>query len=248
MLHLPPCREQLRFPTSGPGFGVVTGDRPPSSKPHLRVRSLGQIGRWSRPRPAHQTTGARHAARHDRTRTHGRATWPSGCAATATRWWATTRSATPPTSVRSTSWSAALDPPRVVWVMVPAGEPTTSTVDALAGLLGEGDIVVEGGNSRWTDARRPGRRPGREGDRVRRRRRLRRRLGPRQRLRPDGRRYRRRRRTGVADPADPRPARPRRHRQGAVPRRRGGGRALHQDGPQRHRVRRDAGTAPRATS
>ncbi len=47
----------------------------------------------------------------------------------------------------------ALDPPRVVWVMVPSGEPTTTTVDALGGLLDSGDLVVEGGNSRWTDAR-----------------------------------------------------------------------------------------------
>jgi 6-phosphogluconate dehydrogenase len=41
--------------------------------------------------------------------------------------------------------------PRVVWVMVPAGEPTQSTIDELAGLLEPGDVVVDGGNSRWTD-------------------------------------------------------------------------------------------------
>ncbi|HET8559762.1 MAG TPA: decarboxylating 6-phosphogluconate dehydrogenase [Marmoricola sp.] len=41
--------------------------------------------------------------------------------------------------------------PKVVWVMVPAGEPTRETVKALADLLGEGDLVVDGGNSRWTD-------------------------------------------------------------------------------------------------
>ncbi len=46
---------------------------------------------------------------------------------------------------------AQLPSPRVVWVMVPAGEPTRSTVSALADLLGEGDVVVDGGNSRWTD-------------------------------------------------------------------------------------------------
>jgi len=44
-----------------------------------------------------------------------------------------------------------LPTPKVVWVMVPAGEPTQLTVTALAGLLGEGDVVVDGGNSRWTD-------------------------------------------------------------------------------------------------
>ncbi|MFF5252430.1 phosphogluconate dehydrogenase (NAD(+)-dependent, decarboxylating) [Streptomyces leeuwenhoekii] len=41
--------------------------------------------------------------------------------------------------------------PRVVWVMVPAGEPTQSTIDQLAELLEPGDVVVDGGNSRWTD-------------------------------------------------------------------------------------------------
>ena len=45
----------------------------------------------------------------------------------------------------------ALPSPKVVWVMVPAGEPTRSTVTALAEVLGEGDVVVDGGNSRWTD-------------------------------------------------------------------------------------------------
>ncbi|MGI8645907.1 MAG: NADP(+)-dependent, decarboxylating phosphogluconate dehydrogenase, partial [Nocardioides sp.] len=45
----------------------------------------------------------------------------------------------------------ALPSPKVVWVMVPAGEPTQATVRELADLLGEGDVVVDGGNSRWTD-------------------------------------------------------------------------------------------------
>ena len=46
---------------------------------------------------------------------------------------------------------AKLDAPRVVWIMVPAGPPTSQTVDELAGLLAEGDLVIEGGNSRYTD-------------------------------------------------------------------------------------------------
>ncbi len=46
---------------------------------------------------------------------------------------------------------AALPSPKVVWVMVPAGEPTRQTVAALGELLGEGDVIVDGGNSRWTD-------------------------------------------------------------------------------------------------
>jgi 6-phosphogluconate dehydrogenase len=44
-----------------------------------------------------------------------------------------------------------LPSPKVVWVMVPAGEPTRETVTRLAELLGEGDLVIDGGNSRWTD-------------------------------------------------------------------------------------------------
>ncbi|MGP4109659.1 phosphogluconate dehydrogenase (NAD(+)-dependent, decarboxylating) [Streptomyces sp. 4N509B] len=44
--------------------------------------------------------------------------------------------------------------PRVVWLMVPAGEATQSTIDELADLLSPGDIVVDGGNSRWTDDER----------------------------------------------------------------------------------------------
>jgi 6-phosphogluconate dehydrogenase len=45
----------------------------------------------------------------------------------------------------------ALPSPKVVWVMVPSGDPTRETVKTLAGLLGPGDVVVDGGNSRWTD-------------------------------------------------------------------------------------------------
>lgn len=44
-----------------------------------------------------------------------------------------------------------LDAPRVVWVMVPAGEITRSTVAELLDLLEDGDVIVDGGNSRWTD-------------------------------------------------------------------------------------------------
>ncbi|MGF1429177.1 phosphogluconate dehydrogenase (NAD(+)-dependent, decarboxylating) [Kitasatospora sp. LaBMicrA B282] len=44
-----------------------------------------------------------------------------------------------------------LQGPRVVWVMVPAGAPTQATVEELAELLSPGDVVVDGGNSRWTD-------------------------------------------------------------------------------------------------
>ena len=46
---------------------------------------------------------------------------------------------------------AALAAPRVVWVMVPAGAPTSSTVATLAEKLSPGDLVIDGGNSRFTD-------------------------------------------------------------------------------------------------
>lgn len=44
-----------------------------------------------------------------------------------------------------------LPSPKVVWVMVPAGDITRATVEDLLELLGEGDVIVDGGNSRWTD-------------------------------------------------------------------------------------------------
>ncbi|HZS94952.1 MAG TPA: decarboxylating 6-phosphogluconate dehydrogenase [Chloroflexota bacterium] len=47
-----------------------------------------------------------------------------------------------------------LQPPRGVWVMVPAGAPTEDTVDALGELLKRGDTIIDGGNSKWTDSMR----------------------------------------------------------------------------------------------
>ncbi|KGN40753.1 phosphogluconate dehydrogenase (NAD(+)-dependent, decarboxylating) [Knoellia aerolata] len=44
-----------------------------------------------------------------------------------------------------------LEAPRVVWVMVPHGDPTRETVAKLADLLDKGDLVIDGGNSRFTD-------------------------------------------------------------------------------------------------
>ena len=51
----------------------------------------------------------------------------------------------------------ALRPPRAVWVMVPAGDPTEHTVMALGDLLAAGDTIIDGGNS-WfkDDVRRAG--------------------------------------------------------------------------------------------
>ncbi len=45
----------------------------------------------------------------------------------------------------------ALPAPRTVWVMVPAGEITDSVIEDLAGLLDAGDLVIDGGNSRFTE-------------------------------------------------------------------------------------------------
>jgi 3-hydroxyisobutyrate dehydrogenase-like beta-hydroxyacid dehydrogenase len=45
----------------------------------------------------------------------------------------------------------ALPTPRLVWVMVPAGGPTQATIDQLAGLLEADDLVIDGGNSKFTD-------------------------------------------------------------------------------------------------
>jgi 6-phosphogluconate dehydrogenase len=41
--------------------------------------------------------------------------------------------------------------PRVIWTMVPAGQITESTIDELAGLMSDGDIIIDGGNSKFTD-------------------------------------------------------------------------------------------------
>lgn len=47
---------------------------------------------------------------------------------------------------------AALPAPRAVWVMVPHGKPTADTIAALAALLAPGDLIVDGGNSRYLDS------------------------------------------------------------------------------------------------
>jgi 6-phosphogluconate dehydrogenase len=47
-----------------------------------------------------------------------------------------------------------LKPPRIVWVMLPAGEVTQSTIDRLAKLLDRDDTIVDGGNTQWTEDKR----------------------------------------------------------------------------------------------
>ncbi|MGD1066819.1 MAG: phosphogluconate dehydrogenase (NAD(+)-dependent, decarboxylating) [Vulcanimicrobiaceae bacterium] len=46
-----------------------------------------------------------------------------------------------------------LAPPRAVWIMVPSGTPTDDTITQLLGLLQSGDIIIDGGNSKWTDSK-----------------------------------------------------------------------------------------------
>ncbi len=53
------------------------------------------------------------------------------------------------TSVEDTI--AALDTPRIAWLMVPAGDPVDAMIEQLAPMLAEGDIIIDGGNSRYSD-------------------------------------------------------------------------------------------------
>jgi 6-phosphogluconate dehydrogenase len=48
----------------------------------------------------------------------------------------------------------ALAPPRVVWLMIPAGDPVEEMLGQLRPLLGAGDVVIDGGNSNFHDTRR----------------------------------------------------------------------------------------------
>ena len=50
--------------------------------------------------------------------------------------------------------AAKLATPRAVWIMVPSGEPTESTVDAVADALSAGDVIIDGGNSNYRDGMR----------------------------------------------------------------------------------------------
>jgi 6-phosphogluconate dehydrogenase len=45
-----------------------------------------------------------------------------------------------------------LEKPRTVWLMIPSGAPTQQTIQELHELLDEGDLIIDGGNSRWTDS------------------------------------------------------------------------------------------------
>src|ERR1051326_4289038 len=48
--------------------------------------------------------------------------------------------------------SAFTQKPRIFWVMLPAGKPTSDTIRQLTQLGEKGDIIVDGGNTNWRDA------------------------------------------------------------------------------------------------
>ena len=55
-------------------------------------------------------------------------------------------------SVSITNLVEKLTPPRAIWLMVPSGEPTESTIDTMAVELSQGDVVIDGGNSNYKDS------------------------------------------------------------------------------------------------
>ena len=101
-----------------------------------------------------------------------------------------------------------LKAPRVVWLMLPAGEVTEKAVAELAGLMAAGDTIIDGGNTFWKDDIAP--RRGAEAARhpLSRHRHQRRRVGARARLLPDDRRREARSSSGsIRSSARSRPAR-----------------------------------------
>ena len=88
-----------------------------------------------------------------------------------------------PAATESTAESLAelrdqLDAPRVVWLMIPAGESPRARSRSCSALLEDGDTIVDGGNSNFRDSQRRRRGGREEGHPLPRRRRLRRDLGP----------------------------------------------------------------------
>ncbi len=47
-----------------------------------------------------------------------------------------------------------LEAPRHIWLMVPAGKPVDDSIEGLVPLLSQGDTIIDGGNSKWTDSKR----------------------------------------------------------------------------------------------
>ena len=128
-----------------------------------------------------------------------------------------------------------LEQPRVVWLMIPAGDPTEKTFQTLLRMLEDGDTVVDGGNSNFRDSIRRAEQAKTKGVMLPRRGRLRRHLGPRRGLLHHG-----RRRRGAFQTVEPALATlaPGERLRARRARRRG---PLREDGAQRHRVRPHAG-------
>jgi 6-phosphogluconate dehydrogenase len=59
-------------------------------------------------------------------------------------------------SVSITDLVEKLAPPRAIWLMVPSGEPTESTINIVVAELSQGDVVIDGGNSNYRDSVRRG--------------------------------------------------------------------------------------------
>jgi len=47
-----------------------------------------------------------------------------------------------------------LDPPRHIWIMVPAGQPVDDTIAGVTPYMSQGDTIIDGGNSKWTETKR----------------------------------------------------------------------------------------------
>ncbi len=140
-------------------------------------------------------------------------TWSAAWSATATRSSSTTgrrrRPARSPGEGATPSFSiaelvAALEKPRAVWVMVPAGDATEAQIAELLEHLEPGDTIIDGGNTNFHDDVAAPRGARGEGHPLRRRRDVGRDLGPPGRLLPDGRRRRRGRRAARPDLHDAR--------------------------------------------
>ncbi len=56
--------------------------------------------------------------------------------------------------------------PRVIWIMIPAGNPTETVIDSLFHLLDDGDIIIDGGNSNYQDTIRRGKKLAEKGIRF----------------------------------------------------------------------------------
>jgi 6-phosphogluconate dehydrogenase len=50
--------------------------------------------------------------------------------------------------------ASKLEQPRIVWLMIPAGDPTENAFQTLLPLLEDGDVIVDGGNSNFRDSQR----------------------------------------------------------------------------------------------